>query len=361
VAAAVRVALMIGVGAVTLSAQPTPEPSPAPLLSVETRGIEPTVAMTGDILTATYRVRFQDLIDQGREIVILEDRMAPDKLPLAPFEGVGLTIEKHRVERQHVWEFHYRLRIVGPKKDVQTLRSITFFYLLRTLGQKIEDADVLQAETEPLEVRYVSTMTGEPTLDIHDAIELGSFGNRVVLLRGLAWLVAPLPLLFWTVGALRAARRPAGSIREVAGFEPRLDIVATVAAPATVAEARRALRRCLRPPPSSGDPMDGQARPDFQRDVVIALRNYLLAEVPSLNPGDTAREIRQRIETLQTTTSRAGVLKQLAARLVMYQTTLEIGAPATDPILDADDIERLVGSLHWPTRVCRWTVTRRRS
>ena len=71
-------------------------------------------------------------------------------------------MEKHQVGSQHVWEFRYRLRIVAPKKDVLALRSFTFFYLVRDLGQPIEDARVLQAETMPLEVRYVTTITGEP-------------------------------------------------------------------------------------------------------------------------------------------------------------------------------------------------------
>ena len=80
-------------GMVGLAAQQETEP----LLTVETVGIEPTVAMTGDILIATYRVRFQDLIAQGKEIVVVEDRMTPDKLPLVPFEALGLDVDKQQI------------------------------------------------------------------------------------------------------------------------------------------------------------------------------------------------------------------------------------------------------------------------
>jgi hypothetical protein len=356
-------ALTIGLGPPSLAAQGGNGSSSIPLLSVETLGIEPTVAMTGDVLTASYRVRFQDLVAQGKEVVVIEDRMAPDKLPLAPFEAVGLEVQKQQIGPEHVWEFRYRLRIVAPKKDVQALRSFTFFYLVRDLGQELEDARVLQAETLPLEVRYVSTITGDPVLDVRDQVDLGSFGSRIALLRGIAWLIAPLPLLFWTAGALRAARRPPVSRREVAALEPRLDVAAPVAPPPTVKQARHALMRRLRMPATSIDLSNGRTLADFQRDVVISLRDYLLAEIPSLNPGDTAKEMRRRIETLAGPPRRSDVLKQLADCLVTYQTALERGEPAAvlEPSADGRAIESLVSSLRWQSRLYRWTVTRPRS
>jgi hypothetical protein len=323
-----------------------------PLLIVETLGIEPTVAMTGDILTATYRVRFQDLVAQGKEIVVVEDRMAPDKLPLAPFEGLGLDVDKQQIGSEHVWEFRYRLRLIGPEKGIEALRTVTFFYLIRDLGQKIEDARVLQVETMPLEVRYVTTMTSEQVLDIHDRVELGSFGGRIALLRGLAWLIAPLPLLLWTVGTLRAGRRPTPA-REAAALDSPPDDAAPLPPSPTVAQARQALLRCLRQPATSGAPLDERMIIAFQRDLVIALRSYLLAEIPSLNPGDTAKDIRRQVETMAGETHRVGVMKQLAARLVLYQTALERGepAPVSDLVADARAIEMLISDLGWRSRI----------
>ena len=52
--------------------------STAPV-NVETLEIEPTVAKTGDLITQTYRVRFPDLIHEGREVIILEDRVGGDE------------------------------------------------------------------------------------------------------------------------------------------------------------------------------------------------------------------------------------------------------------------------------------------
>jgi hypothetical protein len=362
ITAAGVIAMAVWLGWPVAAAQPRAVvPASSPLV-VETIGIEPTVAMTGDILIASYRLRFPDLIAQGKEMVVIEDRMAPDKLPLAPFEAVGLDVEKQQIGPEHVWEFRYRLRMVGARKDVQTLRSFTFFYLIRDVGQKLEDARVLQAETAPLEVRYVTTITGEPVLDIRDPVELGSFASRSAILRGVAWLVAPLPLLLWTAGALRAARRPV-SRHEVAALEARLDVVEPVAPPPTLSEARRALIRQLRLPVTSDVPLAGPALLAFQREVVISLRNYLLAEVPSLNPGDTAKDIRRQIERVAGRTRRGEVLKQLAARLVTYQTALERGEPVAvaDVSRDGEAIEVLVGSLRWQSRLSRWASTRLRS
>ena len=49
---------------------------------VETLELEPTVVKTGDLILQRYRVRFPDLIDEGQEILMLEDRMAPETLPV---------------------------------------------------------------------------------------------------------------------------------------------------------------------------------------------------------------------------------------------------------------------------------------
>jgi hypothetical protein len=206
----------------------------------------------------------------------------------------------------------------------------------------------------PLEVRYVTTITSDPILDIQDRVELGTFDRRIALLRGVAWLIAPLPLLLWTVGTLRAARRPIAS-GEASALDWRPDTDAPFAPPPTVAQAREALIRRLREPAMSADPLDATKLVAYQRDVVIALRSYLLAEVPSLNPGDTAREIHQHVETIAGDSHRLGVLKQLAARLVAYQSALERGVPVpvSDASADRRAIEILIRSLGWRGRIFR--------
>ena len=175
---------------------------------VETLELEPTVVKTGDLILQRYRVRFPDLIDEGQEILILEDRMAPETLPVHPFEGVSLSIDKARVDDEHIWVFTYGFRLVDPSKMTYLLPNFSFYYLVRDLGEDIEDAEVQQVDGGQGLVRYVTTITDEPILAIRDTIELGSFAGRSTFFRALVWTVAPLPMVVWLVMLLRLARTP---------------------------------------------------------------------------------------------------------------------------------------------------------
>ena len=174
---------------------------------VETLELEPTVVKTGDLILQRYRVRFPDLIDEGQEILMLEDRMAPETLPVHPFEGVSLSIDKARVDDEHIWVFTYGFRLVDPSKMTYILPNFSFYYLVRDLGQDFEDAEVQQVDGGQGLVRYVTTITDEPILAIRDDIELGSFAGWSTFFRILAW-GAWLPLFVWAVMLVRLARKP---------------------------------------------------------------------------------------------------------------------------------------------------------
>ena len=63
---------LIGGSATVLAQEPTPgSGADASLIRIETLELEPTVVKPGDVSTQTYRVRFPDLISDGREILIL--------------------------------------------------------------------------------------------------------------------------------------------------------------------------------------------------------------------------------------------------------------------------------------------------
>jgi len=146
-------------------------------IAVETLELEPTVVKTGDVILQTYRLRFPDLISEGREILILEDRMVPENLPVHPFEAVSLDVVKRQIEDEHIWDFEYGLRIIAPEKAVYLVPSFAFYYLIRDLGEDIEDAEIQQVDGGQGLVRYVSTMTDVPVLDIRDTIELGGMAD----------------------------------------------------------------------------------------------------------------------------------------------------------------------------------------
>ena len=148
---------------------PNPDASGSPV-TVETLEIEPTVVKTGDLITQVYRVRFPDLIAEGREIIILEDRMVPETLPVHPFEGASLEIDKNRIEDEHIWDFEYGFRLIAPEKAVYVVPGFSFYYLMRDLGEDIEDAEIQQVDGGQGLVRYVTTMTDLPVLNIRDTI-----------------------------------------------------------------------------------------------------------------------------------------------------------------------------------------------
>lgn len=290
-------------------------------VQVETLEIEPTVVKTGDVITQVYRVRFPDLIAQGREIIILEDRMVPENLPIHPFEAVSLEIRKRQVESEHIWDFAYGMRLIAPEKAVYVVPSFGFYYLVRDLGEDIEDAEIQQIDGGQGLVRYVTTMNDLPILDIRDTIELGEFGGQAVFFRAMAWAVAPLPLLLWLVFLVRLARKPKTVSLEAAREAEELDrIEAQIPVPPSIWEARRTLRAQLRA--LAGAAQGGGAA--VISGLIISARDYLRAELPDVNSGDTPRDIKAHVDGLKDG-ARKEALSTLASRLVVYQDGLERG------------------------------------
>ena len=332
----------------TATAQP-PDPGDAAIgpVRVETLELEPTVVKTGDLILQRYRVRFPDLIDEGQEIIILEDRMAPETLPVHPFEGVSLSIDKSRVDDEHIWVFTYGFRLVDPNKMTYVLPNFSFYYLVRDLGEDIEDAEVQQVDGGQGLVRYVTTMTDEPVLAIRDTIELGSFAGRSTFFRTLAWTVAPLPMVVWMVMLLRLARTPTPVSLEKAEEAEELALIeAQIPIPLSIWEARRNVRRQLKTladmPPSA----NGQTLAEVQRGLVLSFRDYLQAQLPDLYTGDTARDIHRHVEGLADG-PRRDALHTLTSRMVAYQRGLEYGEPAPieSPGDEARSLEKALSRL----------------
>ena len=295
---------------------------------VETLELEPTVVKTGDLIIQPYRVRFPDLISEGQEIIILEDRMAPETLPVHPFEGVSLTIAKSRVEDEHIWDFRYGFRLVDPSKMTYILPNFSFYYLVRDLGEDIEDAEVQQVDGGQGLVRYVSTITDEPVLAIRDTIELGSFAGRATFFRTVAWTVAPLPLFVWLVMLVRLARKPKPiSLEKAQEAEELARLEAQIPVPPSIWEARRDLKRRLSAMHDLTPGAEAGVLIAYQRGLVLSLRDYLQAELPDLHSGDTALDIQRHAEGLADG-PRKEALRILTSRLVAYQRGLEHDAPA---------------------------------
>ena len=310
------------------------------LVTVETLALEPTVVKTGDVITQPYRVRFPDLVSEGQEIIILEDRMTPALLPVAPFEGVSLTVEKSQVGDEYIWDFTFGFRLVDPNKMTYILPSFPFYYLVRDLGEDIEDAEVRPVDGGQGLVRYVTSITDEPLLYIRDTIELGSFAGRATFFRTLAWTVAPLPLLLWFVMLVRVARKPKAISLEKAEEEEELArLEAQIPIAPSIWEARRQVTRELKAMEDLPPGADPERLATFERGLVHALRDYLHADLPDLAPGDTALDMQRHVQTLEEG-PRKEALGVLTGRLVAYQRGLEL--EAAEPIESPTEEARLL-------------------
>ena len=346
----VVVSMLLGI-VLPVVAQPQPDPAApadeASPVQIETLELEPTVVKTGDLIAQTYRVRFPDLVNESREIILLEDRMVPETLPVHPFEGVSLDIDKRQVEGEHIWDFNYQFRLIAPEKSTYVLPGFSFYYLVRDLGEDVEDAEVRQVDGGGNLVRYVSTLTDTPLIDIRDTIELGSFSVRATLFRTIAWTVAPLPLLIWLVMLVRLARRPKAvseeKLRETEELE-RLE--AQVPVPPSIWQARKTLRQQVKALEDLGPSENGAALRDLKRNLVISGREYLRAELPDVHSGDTPKDIRTYVDGLKDS-PRKEALHSLASKLTDYQSSLEYEAstPIDDPAGEARLFEESLAKL----------------
>ena len=319
----------------------------ASVVRVETLELEPTVVKTGDVITQTYRLQFPDLISEGKEIIILEDRVAPENLPVHPFEAVSLEVDKRQVGDENIWDFEYGLRLIAPEKAFYVLPGFSFYYLVRDLGEDVEDVEVEPVDAAGGLVRYVTTINDVPVLDIRDTIELGEFQTRATGFRILAWGVAPLPLLVWFVMLVRQARRPDTVSEDQQQEADELErLEAQIPLVPSIWQARRALLAGIRGLEDLAPGANGSALHDIQRTLLISGREFLQAEIRELHTGDTPKDIQKHIEGLPTGARRDALLA-LAGRLVTYQHGLERDAPEpiADPPGEARELAASIGQL----------------
>ena len=348
--AAIGAAILLLLARIGVGQEPPP-------LTVETLKPVPTVVKSGEPFLQVYRVRFPDLIGEGRELIVLEDRMAPENVTVNPFEAISVDVVKRRVGDEHIWDFAYTLRLLSPTKGTHLVPSISFFWLLRDLGATIEESEVRLINTDEVYVSYVTTVTDDLVIDIRDAVELGSFTTRATVMKAIAWTVAPLPLVVWLVMLVRLMRRPKLAGPGLVKKEDDLEGLQPASVQLSAGQARRQLRRHLKVLGAFNHQhaQDGQAWLAMERNLVIAFKDFLWAELPELNPGDTPRDIKGYIERRVEEGSRKDALMTLASRMVVYQSGLEKGipSPVEDVGLEASLLDQSLTQLRRPLRM--WT------
>ena len=84
-------------------------------------------------------------------------------------------------------------------------------------------------------------------------------------------------------------------------------------------------------------------------ELVVSLREFLLVHEPTLNPGDTARDIQRALARQSGSDRRIDLLRRLSARLVWNQHALEHGMapPIGDATAEARECLTLMNGVGW--------------
>ena len=227
------------------------------------------------------------------------------------------------------------------------LPNFSFYYLIRDLGEDIEDTEVQQVDGGQGLVRYVTTIHRRAGAAHPGHDRAGSFAGRATFFRTLVWTVAPLPLFIWLVMLLRLSRKPkAISMEKVQEVEELARIEAQILVPPSIWEARRQLNRQLSAMQDLSPSADAVALAGFERGMVLSLRDYVRAELPDVRSGDTALDMQRHVEGL-TDGPRKEALRTLTARMVAYQHGLERSEPAPieSPSSEAASLEEALRQL----------------
>ncbi|MEK9180452.1 MAG: hypothetical protein AAB897_03510 [Patescibacteria group bacterium] len=271
-------------------------------LIVETQKPSTTVVKTGDQFQQTYRVRFLDLSHRGKEIEILADEMQPDKLNFAPFEATRLEITKNKNGKEYDWDFTYTLRVINKEKGEYAIPKIKFLWVVKTLGGNEKETKVREFETEGVRIKYVSTITKEPHLDIRDETDLGTFWPYAYAFWALSVLVA---LLF--LGYLWRELRKSSAEKT----------------PAEQAQTRRQAYRKIERLIAEIETL-GKNEPTEDSMALCVLkfmeleRKLLMLELPEECNAWTAQEILGHVDKLKSGRRKA-TLAQLAERYAFYE------------------------------------------
>ena len=122
---------------------------------------------------------------------------------------------------------------------------------------------------------------------------------------------------------VRLARKPKIISLEAAKEAEELEkIESRIPVPPSIWEARRNFRDQLTFLKAIQESGPGHVTSDMERGLVLAARDYLRAELPDLNSGDTAKDVLAHVDGLGEG-ARKDALAALAERLVSYQYALE--------------------------------------
>lgn len=286
-------------------------------LVVETEKPSLTVVKSGEPFRQTYRVKFLDLKERGKEIIVLTDKMQPGNVVFSPFEALGLEVRKSAVGKENIWDFTYTLRIIGPEKKEYSIPQIKFYWVLKDIGAKLEEVKAQESETEEVKIKYVSAITREKNLGIRDKINLGNFKIRSYALKIGSALVS---LLFLWLSCRKIFRRDRSNKQSVSAEKK------SQSRRQAYRMARRKIQELelLLKKSGGAEADDKKALMEYVRLLADIQKIVLFAELPDELRSYTAAEIRNYALTLPHNKFNGG-LSALAEKYAAYEEILVSG------------------------------------
>ncbi len=292
-------------------------------LVVETirESTEPTTVRTGEPFTQVYKIKWIRSASWGKEVLLLEDQIKPKGFPapLGDLEIIGWLLDDPIVTGNGETEEYSRrlqvaFRLIYPKKGEFIIPSMEIYWAIKS-GDTVESQEPMK--TDEILVNYVSTVTDDPYLDVREDINFGSYSRRADLFWWLSRAVFPLLALTALAAALqfmRSAKRRKTEKREDVPDKGEEIPMAAVYVPVSFSKAYKNFFRTLTRV-SDNQPAD---RLIVKRELAGCLLAVLKSGL-NLRPGDTAGEIKKRVEEKVKDGLRKTALLLLLQHLVCFE------------------------------------------
>lgn len=258
----------------------------------------PTVVKSGEEFSITYHLEFLDLSYKNEEIIIETDKLQPVNVVIFPFEAVGLDLNKRKEGNVFIWDFRYRMRIVDKEKGDKKIPAITFRYIRKLVNDPIEKGrqKEFKAPEVNINIKYVSTITKEPALDIRDSFAVSRHDWLQKISLAVVWIsLASFGALIFGLVYFAKIRRKAKivSLKKAGNGSPIKLVIAPGWSFCSPRKARKNLGKIIRLAQKTigkDSPLNQAQLLSLENELFVGLRELMFANFPALSIGYTPTE-----------------------------------------------------------------------
>ena len=330
--------------AILLVAAPLLAQEVTPFLVETLKSTSPTTIITGEPFKQTYRVRYLNLEESGKEVIFWGEEAEPKSLPVAPFEVLKLEkkpdpkkpkpiyrykTDGERYVVEYVWDLEYTLRIINPKKGPYKIPSFNFYWSLKEGGIDIQQVKKNPFPTEEVYINYITTITQDPYLDIRDNIDFGTYSRRATVLWYISRVLTPIVFLAPFIWFIFSAKIKVGKAVVSPSRSDEQDYIAKTDN-ISFGKAYRDFFFDIERLASNFDAsISTRNDPSIllvqEKKIATLIRDVLRAKLEKVNPGDTPADIKAYIEGNIKDGIYKSSLMALAERLVDYDRDVQSG------------------------------------